>query len=191
MTGDIKQRKKIIRQQYLRIRDAVSADELRVNSETITGHLLGSAMYADCAEVFVYNSMRSEVITSGIISAALTSGRVVALPVTTPTDLTFVRITSTDGLIKSSFGVYEPALDANRVVRAGPRTLVIAPGAVFASDGRRIGYGGGYYDRYLSENTYMAAVGLCIDAQLCDDVPADAFDVRMDYIITESGVIGI
>jgi len=191
MKYDLKRRKKICRQKYLRIRDAVPVDELRNKSAAIAGYLIKSALYADCAELFIYNSMRSEVITAGIISAALGSDKIIALPVTTPAGLSFVRITSTDGLLKSSFGVHEPSLNAEKIVRSGPRTLVVVPGVVFSRDGRRIGYGGGYYDKFLSENEYMAAVGLCIDAQLSGDVPAGVSDVRMDCIITESGVIVI
>ena len=183
--------KRAMRVKYLTLRDEMPEDARYDKSAAIAAHLYETTAYNACREIFIYNSMGSEADTRGVIDAAVRGGKTVALPaVNQPPDknMRFIRYTPGDRLIKNKYGIYEPAPDAEKTMRSGVNTLVIVPGAVFAKDGRRIGYGGGYYDKFLFGNIYLISVGVCFDLQLDEGVPEGGNDVRTDLVITESGV---
>jgi len=188
---DIFLQKAEMRQKYLRIRNDVPADELAANSARIKNFLCDTDFYNECGEIFIYYGVNGEVLTDAIINAALKIKKTVALPVVlkkTKKTMEFYKISSADNLVKHKFGMYEPVPDGKNLAECGARTLIIAPGLVFSKDGRRVGYGGGYYDKYLAGHNYLTCAALCLDVQLDKSVPADESDMKMDFIITESGV---
>ena len=194
MDDPIKIRKQKIRREYLILRDSIPEDKLIKKSKIIADHFLMSPEYLNCENLFIYRSMGSEVITDFIIEAALAAGKNVALPVMTDKkkrEMVFIKIISLDNLKTNSFGVSEPEYDETNIVTGDPRVLIAAPGVAFSKDGSRAGYGGGYYDRYLSLNKYSRCVGLCFEAQLAEHIPSDSSDVKMDALVTENGVVRI
>lgn len=88
-----------------------------------------------------------------------------------------------DALVFGAFGILEP--QGERPCPAGEIDLVVCPGVAFTADGRRLGRGRGYYDRYLGDPAFMGfRVGVCYAHQLVDDLPVEPHDVRMDRVIT-------
>ena len=88
-----------------------------------------------------------------------------------------------DALVFGAFGILEP--QGERPCPAGEIDLVVCPGVAFTADGRRLGRGRGYYDRYLGEPAFRGfRVGVCYAHQLVDDLPVEPHDVRMDRVIT-------
>lgn len=88
-----------------------------------------------------------------------------------------------DALVFGAFGILEP--QGERPCPAGEIDLVVCPGVVFTADGRRLGRGRGYYDRYLGDPAFRGfRVGVCYAHQLVDDLPVEPHDVRMDRVIT-------
>jgi len=67
--------------------------------------------------------------------------------------------------------------------------VVLVPGLIFREDGFRIGYGGGYYDRFLRDAKSVVKIGLCYEMQIYEDIPVDIYDIPVDYIITEKRII--
>jgi len=178
------------RTKYLSIRDGLSEHEIIEKSAAAETHLFKTIKYQKCETLLIYKNFGSEAVTSGIIADALKKGKTVALPRLTDKknrDMAFFRIANDEKFIVNSFGVAEPAFDAKKIVASDLNTLIIAPGAVFSVNGARIGYGGGYYDRYLSRNVYNKCIGFCFAAQFIDYVPSDETDVNMDAVVTEDG----
>lgn len=88
-----------------------------------------------------------------------------------------------DALVFGAFGILEP--QGERPCPAGEIDLVVCPGVAFTADGRRLGRGRGYYDRYLGDPAFRGfRVGVCYAHQLIDDLPVEPHDVRMDRVIT-------
>ena len=88
-----------------------------------------------------------------------------------------------DALVFGAFGILEP--QGERPCPAGEIDLVVCPGVAFTADGRRLGRGRGYYDRYLGDPVFRGfRVGVCYAHQLVDDLPVEPHDVRMDRVIT-------
>ena len=88
-------------------------------------------------------------------------------------------------LARGSYGICEPT--GERELFGDENTLCVVPAAVFSKDGYRIGYGKGYYDRFLADFKGIS-VGFSYDATLVDSLPFDEYDARLDMIITEKGV---
>ncbi len=136
--------------------------------------------------IFVYISFGSEVDTIDFIKRMLEAGKEVYVPVCNTESLTMTasRITALKNLTKNRYGILEPdeivACDAELDV-------VIFPGAAFDKAGNRIGYGKGYYDKFISALNYTPLkLGVCYDFQLLDEIPSEGHDVKMDIIITET-----
>jgi len=169
------------------LRDALSAADRLAADEKIAGGFLSSDIYFNAEKIFVYVSMGSEAGTHAIIETAVKSGKTVAAPRAEGGAMRFYRISSTIGLVRSAFGIMEPAGDERELALCDLSTVVIAPGLAFNRNGYRLGYGMGYYDKYLNENAPMARVGLCYGFQVTDELRPKPWDVAMDALLTEKG----
>ncbi len=184
--------KKLLRVKAIRARDEVPAEQRREMSRRIIERLCSQPGIRDLKSWFVYVSFRSEVETHGLIRRLLAEGKKVTVPrIDEALKLMVpVRIRDLDvDLAPGSMGIREPKPDCLDQVDGGDIDVVIAPGAAFAPDGNRIGYGGGYYDRFL-EGFQAASIGLGFDSQLFGRVPHDASrDIPLGCITTESRFI--
>ena len=98
--------------------------------------------------------------------------------------MVFCRIMSLDDCVKGTYGILEPKKDC-QVVRADENSLILVPGCAFTRDGLRMGYGGGYYDRYLQMYKEAVTVGYAFEEQLFDAIPSEAHDRRLDFVVTQ------
>ena len=133
-----------------------------------------------------YVSVGSEVITSGIIEALLGLGKLVCVPiVTSETEMTFVPYDKETELFSRDFR----ATGSNKQLRTIIPEVSIIPVVAASLNGSRIGYGRGYYDRWLEKNGQTQRIGLAFNCQLNEDILPEEHDQRLDKIITETGVI--
>jgi len=178
------EKKQRLRRTYLEIRKATAEKEKK--SAVITEKLIQTPAYRDARVVALYQSMRTEVDTAAIIGHALAAGKTVALPRVTQEGLKFYRIAQGEALIRSPFGVDEPAGDPAKLVDKGKIDLVVVPGVCFDGERNRMGYGKGYYDRFL-QGTALRTVALCFQEQIAEAgaLPVDKHDVKMDLVITD------
>jgi 5-formyltetrahydrofolate cyclo-ligase len=165
----------------------------------ISNIFLGSISYRFCDIVLVYVSAREEISTRAIIEHSLTNNKIVACPIsnTGENTLSFKAIKSTDELNCGSYNIFEPP-ETNRDFRdlqteklAGKKGQALAvcviPCLAYDSGGYRMGYGKGYYDRFLP--TFEGTkIGLCYSGFKSDKLPKGKYDVKLDVIITEKGV---
>ena len=182
-TDTIINEKKRLRAELLARRKALTEEYMRAAGESIQDKLLSSELYASVESIFVYVSMPEEPPTARIISRALAEGKNVYAPKCEGKTMLAVRIRSINDLKPGKLGIPEPEIDGD-IKTADELGLIIAPCVAASEDGRRLGHGGGYFDRFLNqerENT----VCLCFKELLCEDIPVDENDVRMKHIITE------
>lgn len=176
-----------LRKELRLLRDGFS-DDYKVQSDRIIAELLLSTdEYTLADTLFIYVSVGSEVDTSFIIGRAFADGKKVAVPHCCDREMKFYYINSTDDLICSQFGV--PTVDVTRsqCAEINENTLCVVPALSFDSEFNRIGYGGGYYDRFLASHNVKTA-GLCREKSMSLFLPVEKYDVKIDAIITEKSV---
>lgn len=185
--SDLNLEKKRLRTEYLQKRRALTGQQWKDASEAIRQRLEQIAAYQECNTLMTYVSAKdNEVDTRVLIDNALQSGRVVVVPVvdTAESKLRWVQIASREELISAKFGLLEPSPTHRRYVDVYHNALCLVPGLAFTRDGWRIGYGGGYYDRFLSSFQGIS-VGLAFEIQMVDLLPIGIHDQQLHYVLTE------
>jgi 5-formyltetrahydrofolate cyclo-ligase len=158
-------------------------------SNQIAAKLYETSWWKDAAVIALTISRDREVSTMPLIERAWAAGKTVVVPKCNPTDHTmkFFRITSFSQLETVYFGLQEPIINETVYCSAEEIDLMVVPGIVFSKKGYRIGYGGGYYDRYLA-SFGGTAISLAFAFQLRKEVPADDHDIPVQAIITNEGI---
>lgn len=151
------------------------------DSRCICDKLMTLPEFADNDDIYVYINYNQEVITKDFIRECFALGKNVFVPKVVNENMVFVRINSLDELNKSNMGILEP--DSNIDTSTG-RGLMIMPLLAADTNFNRLGYGGGYYDRYLSSNNNYVLIGLAYDFQIVESVETQEFDIPLDLIIT-------
>lgn len=180
--------KKRLRERLIAQRNAVTDKQKK--SERIFFALTADDTFRQAEIIALYKSLPSEVDTAAIITFALNAGKTVALPRTDSDGLRFYRIASAGApLEKSRFGVQEPPQDETARVAKDAIDLVIVPGVGFDLAKNRIGFGKGYYDRFL-QGASLRTIALCFEEQVLKDqrLPAEPTDVSVQKIITDQRV---
>ena len=175
--------KRDIRLEVLEKRARMSPEERASKSRAIGDRLMKTGLWADAKTVFLYMSLPGEVETDRLIAEAWSQGKQVAVPKVTEEGLVFSKLDSFEELSEGSFHVREP-----REIReiSDGRALVIMPGVAFDIKCNRIGYGKGFYDRYLFEHREHPAVALSFDFAVYSKIPSGPHDIKPGLIITES-----
>jgi 5-formyltetrahydrofolate cyclo-ligase len=186
-SGGLKRAKRRIRSQVLLGRDATPPTVRQETGERVAARFLALPEVQRARRIMLYSSFGSEVPTAPLIERLHERGVAVALPRIEEADLVPVSYAPGDPTTTTSFGAEEPvggvALDPSSI------DVVAVPGVAFDRDGRRIGYGRGYYDRFLRGSPAFT-VGLTFALQvLDDDLPAGSFDLPVDAIVTEDETI--
>jgi 5-formyltetrahydrofolate cyclo-ligase len=180
--------KKSIRKKIIAVRDNSSEAYRTSAAAAITEKLLHAGWYESSTQILVYSAIRSEVNLSSFIEQAWKDGKELYFPKVEGEDMEFYRAKSWEYLAPGTFGVLEPVTGV-RLSRMIPfLTPILVPGVAFSRDGHRIGYGKGYYDKYLTanqKNKRLAAIGIAFAFQLVEPFETDAFDYPMQEIITE------
>ena len=176
-----------LRKRARRIRDAVPpADRARLSAR-ICGRARTLLTAAGAHTVMVYVSFRSEVETAGLIDELRRTHRVAAPRVADAGCMDAMLLAGTP-LVRGRLGILEPPATA-AVVEPASIDAVLVPGLAFDPAGYRLGYGGGYYDRFLVGCARALRIGLAFEAQMVDSVRPHAHDQPLDHIVTERRVI--
>ena len=179
MTG-----KQALRQQMLERRNALSTAEITSRSIRVQGLLLASKEFNTAKIVGAYYAFGTEVKTDMVIERARSLGKQIALPSVEGDSLTFYELSSAKDLVKGRFGIMEPLPYAPVDEKID---LLVVPGIAFDKKGNRLGYGKGYYDKYLAKRT-IVSIGFGYSFQLLEDLPRSPHDEQLDAIITEDGI---
>ena len=176
--------KRDIRLEVLEKRARMSPEERAAKSIAIGDRLMKTGLWADAKTLFLYMSLPGEVETDRLIEEAWRAGKQVAVPKVTKEGLVFSKLDSFEELSEGSFHVREPKEIREISDVSAP---VIMPGVAFDINCNRIGYGKGFYDRYLFEHRRHPAVALSFDFAVYSKIPSDPHDIKPNFIITEFG----
>lgn len=177
-----------LRKRVKQLRNEIPGMKRREYSRKIAFRLMGQPWYENADKILVYSAIQSEVDLSEFCLKAWKDGKQLYYPKVSGDRMEFFCIQNPEQLQRGSFGVMEPDVvhQTLQVYHSdGIRVPVLVPGVVFSRKGQRIGYGKGYYDRYLSGHPELYAIGICYEAQLSDEIEAEPQDVAMNKVITE------
>ncbi|MFC4766884.1 5-formyltetrahydrofolate cyclo-ligase [Effusibacillus consociatus] len=188
--------KQELRQQILSARNSMSEAERTTKQKAIFDNLLSIPQLNEAGTILAYLAFRGEVETDEIFRWGWQAGKTMAAPVTFKEERKIipVRIQSFEELQPGAYGILEPSgireeqgnPASNETVPVARIDAVIIPGVAFDSEGGRLGYGGGYYDRFLPMlRSDTVKIGLAYELQVVGRLPVEEHDVHLDFLVTE------
>ena len=183
--------KTVLRQSMLKRREAVAWLERQGNSHQAAQLLQQLEHFRMARTMLVYLPFRQELDTVSIIKTAWQLQKIVAVPVCKPSrQLLLSRLNSMSEVEEGTFGIPEPLAQYIRPVPAEEVDLAVLPGVAFDLAGNRLGFGAGYFDRFLPLlRPDCPRLALAYEFQIVDGVPAAPHDIKMDLIVTEKRII--
>lgn len=178
-----------LRKELRKIRDDLPLKE--EYSKKITVALLSNDIFINADTVLLYYSSGSEVSTIKLFEECIKERKTVAFPrcIDKNGTMDFFIVKDENDLEKGMYNIVAPKEHCEKLI-PGKKALCIVPGISFDKKGYRLGYGKGYYDRYLSRFE-LTSIGLCYDGLLSEALPADVYDKKVDYLITDKKIYKI
>lgn len=184
--------KKLLRKEILTKRSLLTQENIQEYSNKIQNTLYEMDEYKDAKRIMCFVSNGSEVDTHPLIEKAILDGKSIVVPITVSKTKELL-VSDLFNLSELEVGFYNIEIPKEEFLRlVDPRTidLVLVPGVALARDGYRVGYGGGYYDRFLAKlDSSIPKIALGFDLQIVDQVPKEHFDIPVDLILTENGIV--
>ncbi len=185
--------KKELRSKIITARNRLCAEELRRKSEAIAENLFKMPAYRKSKTVMFFLTFGSEVKTLPMVEETIKMGKQALAPKALKNTRKMVPSLLLDleaDLEEGNYGIPEPKAEALRPVDPKTIDLLMVPGVGFDMKGNRLGYGGGYYDRFFEHlRPDVPLVALAFELQIVERVPVEEWDRRVDYLITEQRVI--
>lgn len=178
--------KKAIRKQIFKARKEHSDTWIEEKSRRITELLTALPEYEDADRIMAYADYNHEVITRYIIEQSWKDGKEVAVPKVFGKDMVFYRLTDFSQLESGYFGIPEPKEDGETV--SWEDAMMVMPGVAFDENCNRVGYGGGFYDRFLEKHPGIRRVAVGFSFQILSEVPTEPTDIRPQVIVTEEKI---
>jgi len=177
------EQKKEIRQRIKKLRSGLEPLLWKEKTEMITDAVIHHRWFREAADIYCYIDFNQEVGTSGLIKEAWKQGKNVWVPKVSGETMEFYSLTSFEELVPGAYGILEPDDTAVSEPKNG---LMLVPGVAFDKLRNRIGYGKGYYDRYLKAHPLLHTIALAFDLQIVSRIEAQAQDVKPELLLTES-----
>ncbi len=187
------QEKEALRRKMKQIRDAIPEESRSEQNKTITNIILNTALYESAAFILTYVSFGSEVDTTALIQHAIRDGKKVYVPkVLSNGVMDFFQCDDLSRLQPGAMGIPEPEADPCALfpytthisLDSAENCMILVPGLAFDKKLGRLGFGGGFYDRYLSHFRKKMAIGMAFNEQMIDEVPMGQEDVPVDLVVT-------
>jgi 5-formyltetrahydrofolate cyclo-ligase len=180
-----------LRQSSRAKRNRFGDEYIRCASDHACDLILKTREFSSAKTILIYYPIKNEISPLPLMEKALQMGKSVAFPVCDKENrmLIFKKATSISEMKEADFGLLEPN-ECCTTVTPDENTLCIVPALLFSRDGYRLGYGGGYYDRFLKNFNGISA-GLCYDELLYDSLPHEMHDIQLDMIISDCEVLYI
>ena len=160
---------------------AMTEQEIESKSQRLTELFLATDAYRQAKTIYGYLPYNQEVRTEALLEQALRDGKRVAVPKCYGDEMRFIYLDDLSKVEKGYCGIPEPVED--EPVGDDPTALVLMPGLAFDEEGHRIGYGGGFYDKFLMQEPEHPTLALCYDFQMLPELHTEEFDIPVDRVI--------
>ncbi len=181
-----------LRKQYKQIRKQLTDTQVAANSHAIVQALFNTAFWQESTTVMLYLSFQNEVITDAIYQRGWNEGKTMLVPICSPQNgiMTMSKLSSLEQLELNRYGIRELPAHLQTLVLPQQIDLCLIPGIAFDPYGNRLGFGSGYYDRYLAQiPASIPRIALLHSCQIYNGtLPTDQYDLPMDYMLTEQGL---
>ena len=175
--------KKALRSKIREKKRGMTEDQIVAASQRLKGLFCAHPLYQNAKTIYGYLPYNQEVRTVPMVEKAWKDGKKVAVPKVYDDEMKFIYITDMSQIAEGYMGIPEPIAD--EPVAEDPTALVLMPGLAFDPQGHRIGYGGGYYDKFLSNEPDHPTVALCYGFQMMEHLETEEFDIPVDLVIAE------
>ena len=173
--------KSALRRQIREKKRAMTEEEIAERSNRLQELFVQCKAYRDAETIYGYLPYNQEVRTVPMLEQALRDGKRVAVPKVYGDTMRFIYLEDLTQVEKGYAGIPEPVAD--EPVADDKRALVLMPGLAFTQNGDRMGYGGGFYDRFLAEEPEHPTVALCYAFQMVENLPTEEYDVPVDTVL--------
>lgn len=172
-------KKKAIRKNIIAKRKSLNHQDFVTKSSLICKRIVESEIYNKSNVIYCYASINNEVCLDELMTDILSKGKILALPKVVDKDLIFYQVDNLNQLESGYYNILEP-IDCKE---APAPDLVITPGVAFSKAGNRLGYGGGFYDRFFAKHLSVSKLGVAFDFQILEEIPLEEHDIVLDKII--------
>lgn len=173
--------KKQLRQQIRQRKREMTEEEIRSASEKLGDLFAENPLYLQAKTIYGYLPYNQEVRTVPMLQRALDEGKRVAVPKCYGDEMRFIYLEDLSQVEKGYCGIPEPIADGP--VANDPTALVLMPGLAFDARGQRMGYGGGFYDKFLAAEPEHPTLALCYAFQMVDEIPTEEYDIPVDCVL--------
>lgn len=173
--------KKTLRAWIREKKRAMTPAEIEEKSRVLGEKFVQTEAYCQAKTIYGYLPYNQEVRTVPILEQAIRDGKQVAVPKVFGDEMRFIYLTDLTRVEKGYAGIPEPVDDGP--VADDPGALVLMPGLAFDKEGHRIGYGGGFYDKFLAAEPEHPTVALCYDFQVLPQLQTEQFDIPVDMVL--------
>lgn len=170
-----------LRKQIRALKRAMTQEQIQRASALLAEKLYATEQYRNARTIYGYLPYNQEVRTVPILMQAIRDGKRVAVPKVYGDEMRFIYLDDLTKVSDGYAGIPEPVAD--EPVAEDPTALVLMPGLAFDRRGHRIGYGGGFYDRFLAQEPNHPTVALCYAFQMLDALKTEEFDVPVDCVL--------
>ena len=173
--------KQALRKEIREKKRAMTEAEIVAKSEALGALFLASDAYRQAKTIYGYLPYNQEVRTTAMLQQALADGKKVAVPKCYGEEMRFIYLDDLSQVEKGYCNIPEPIADGP--VADDPTALVLMPGLAFTKEGLRMGYGGGFYDKFLAAEPNHPTLALCYDFQMVAYIPTEEYDVPVDTVL--------
>ena len=173
--------KKALRAEIRAKKRAMTAQEIEEKSAALAKAFYETAEYKNAKTIYGYLPYNQEVRTTQMLARALADGKQVAVPKVYGDEMKFILLSDLSQVAKGYAGIPEPIADGP--VAADPTALVLMPGLAFDPEGHRLGYGGGFYDKFLAAEPDHPTLALCYDFQMLPHLDTESYDIPVDRVL--------
>ena len=173
--------KQMLRKAIREQKRAMTEEEIVRKSEKLAELFLSSEAYKQASTIYGYLPYNQEVRTTAMLQQALDDGKRVAVPKCYANEMRFIYLEDLSQVEKGYCNIPEPILDGP--IADDPKALVLMPGLAFTKEGLRMGYGGGFYDKFLAAEPDHPTLALCYDFQMVEFIPTEEYDIPVDHVI--------
>lgn len=173
--------KAALRRQIREQKRAMTEEQINAASARLGELFAATEQYRNAKTIYGYLPYNQEVRTVPMLEQALKDGKRVAVPKVYGEEMKFIYMTDLTQIEKGYAGIPEPVADAP--VADDPAALVLMPGLAFTKSGDRMGYGGGFYDKFLAAEPSHPTVALCYGFQMVDQLPTEQYDIPVDLVL--------
>lgn len=173
--------KKTLRREIREKKRAMTEEQITAASERLGELFRACHQYQNAKTIYGYLPYNQEVRTVPMLELAMKDGKRVAVPKCYGDEMRFLYMDDLSRVEKGYAGIPEPIAD--EPVADDPTALVLMPGLAFTKDGKRMGYGGGFYDKFLASEPNHPTVALCYDFQMVEDLPTEDYDIPVDCVL--------